>query len=240
MSAAENREFEIDGVRFLQRIGPSEGRGVSQGDSFVIVKTDAMMDFYRGLADAPPRTVMEIGMYEGGSRVWLDKLYRPDRIVGVDLRRDPIEPLEAYRERNPQVVTYYGRNQAGPGTPMAARQNFPGGIDLVVDDASHLYEPSRETFNALFPMVRAGGLYVIEDWGWSHQPGRQGEGAVWAPKPALTNLVLEIMALAVCNPIVAELRVLRGLVAVRKGEGAYRGDMLDPSDRMRGRDWPLL
>ena len=65
-------------------------------------------------------------------------------------------------------MTYYGRYQNKEGTLMAARANFPKGIDLVVDDASHLYEQTKATFAMLFPLVRPGGNYVIEDWSWAH------------------------------------------------------------------------
>jgi predicted methyltransferase len=35
-------------------------------------------------------------------------------------------------------------------------------LDLVVDDTSHL-GPTRASFNTLFPRLRPGGVYVIED-----------------------------------------------------------------------------
>lgn len=44
-------------------------------------------------------------------------------------------------------------------------------LDLVTDDASHLYRPSTATFDALFPRIKEGGFYAIEDWGWPHWPG---------------------------------------------------------------------
>ena len=37
-------------------------------------------------------------------------------------------------------------------------------LDLVIDDASHLYGPTMASFEVLFPRLRPGGLYVIEDW----------------------------------------------------------------------------
>jgi hypothetical protein len=50
-------------------------------------------------------------------------------------------------------------------------EQFDGGpLDLVVDDCSHLYEPTRASFNELFPRLRPGGAYVIEDWVWAHTP----------------------------------------------------------------------
>jgi hypothetical protein len=36
-------------------------------------------------------------------------------------------------------------------------------LDLVSDDASHLLRETRASFNALFPRLRSGGEYIIED-----------------------------------------------------------------------------
>jgi len=37
------------------------------------------------------------------------------------------------------------------------------GLDVVVDDASHLYRLTVASFDALFQHLRSGGLYFIED-----------------------------------------------------------------------------
>jgi SAM-dependent methyltransferase len=44
--------------------------------------------------------------------------------------------------------------------------DFNGPLDLVFDDASHFYRFSKVSFETLFPLLRPGGLYVIEDWSW--------------------------------------------------------------------------
>ena len=49
----------------------------------------------------------------------------------------------------------------------AAFGNRP--LDLVMDDASHLGPQTRASFETLFPRLRAGGLYIIEDWSWHLQ-----------------------------------------------------------------------
>ena len=62
-------------------------------------------------------------------------------------------------------------------------------LDLVVDDCSHRYKPSRASFNELFPRLRPGGVYVIEDWPSRARPGGRrerrrvvsGRGAAHAP-----------------------------------------------------------
>lgn len=240
ISTVANKTFKLGGQTFIQAINSPDSRGISTDDGFVLVKTDPMLDFYRGLAAHAPKDIMEVGMYEGGSLVWYDKLYQPSKLVGVDVRKEPIQALEDYREANPHVVTYYGRYQQGPGTLAAARQNFPHGIDLVVDDASHLYEESKETFSMLFPMVRAGGHYVLEDWTWSFRPAYQGEKGRWSDKLSLANLVMEIVIMSALTNVIESVHVDRGVVCVRKGPGTFDRNLFDFSENLRGKPFPWL
>ena len=41
--------------------------------------------------------------------------------------------------------------------------NEIGGIDIIIDDGSHINEQVIETFKLLFPKLKDGGIYVIED-----------------------------------------------------------------------------
>lgn len=38
-----------------------------------------------------------------------------------------------------------------------------GALDIIIDDGSHQYEHQRLTARILLPLVRSGGVYVIED-----------------------------------------------------------------------------
>ena len=39
-------------------------------------------------------------------------------------------------------------------------------LDMVIDDASHRYSTTRKAIEIAFPLLKTGGNYVIEDWGW--------------------------------------------------------------------------
>jgi hypothetical protein len=45
----------------------------------------------------------------------------------------------------------------------ALKAAFAVEFDVVLDDASHIYANTVTTFEALFPAVKAGGMYLIED-----------------------------------------------------------------------------
>jgi hypothetical protein len=90
--------------------------------------------------------------------------------VAIDLQDDAPE-LEAWlTEHDPErtVRTFYGVDQADRGALRAIVDEVFGDepLDLVIDDASHLYDETRQSFNVLFPRLRVGGFYGVEDWSW--------------------------------------------------------------------------
>ncbi|WBH17017.1 class I SAM-dependent methyltransferase [Sphingomonas radiodurans] len=227
--------FVLDGVTFLFDRAHGSERPRSDERRFVLCKSDQQIECYRTLTKYRPRDVLEIGLYEGGSLVLWDKLFAPRCLVGVDRRRQPVAALEAYRAERPHIRTYYGRGQDKPGTVMAARENFPTGVDLAIDDASHLYAETKATFAAIFPLVRPGGFYVIENWAWAHRPNAQSAAHAWHEQPALTNFVFELTVLAAASPAIQSVHVDAGLVAVRKGNGALPVTGLAVEQLLRGR-----
>lgn len=233
--------FEMDGVRFVPDIRPGKERGKSATDQFILVKTQAFLDFYRGLQGRQPKNILEIGMFEGGSLVLFDKLFRPERLMGLDLRREPIAPLEEYRRDRPYMKTFYGLSQDDPKLTDILAEEFPDGIDLIVDDASHLYPQSRKTFHLCFPHLKPGGLYVLEDWSWSHKAPYQRSTHEWQDKPALTNLVMELVINVPGSQQMSSVDIHRDLVVVHKAEAATGGiDLDDGKAHLRGRDLPLI
>jgi len=146
----------------------------------------------------------------------------PDcRIVGIDVRPTGSVALEAFVARNGldgSVHAYYGVDQQDVARlgEIVAAEFGDAPLDLVVDDASHLLEPSRATFDRLFPCLRPGGVYVIEDW-----PMHQLKQA----DRSLTMLVFETaLACAEVPHVVAGVTVHRGYAIVTRGDAP-----LDPS-----------
>lgn len=50
-----------------------------------------------------------------------------------------------------------------------------GEPDIIIDDGSHINEHVIKTFKVLFPKLKSGGIYVIEDTGTSYWPGYGGD-----------------------------------------------------------------
>lgn len=228
--------FEIDDVTFTLDIRAGKDRGVSQDGEFVLVKTNAFLQFYRAQQQRQPKNILEIGMFEGGSMVLFDKLYNPDKLVGVDIRQEPIEALENYRKGREHIVPLYATSQNDPELPDLLRKEFPEGIDFIVDDASHMYDLTRETFHLCFPLLKPKGLYVIEDWSWSHKPPHQDSAHNWFDKPALTNLIMELVINMPDSRQMNRVTVHRNLVVIEKAPTATEDINLDDGHkRLRGR-----
>lgn len=236
MNTPQLQSFEIEGVEFILDIRAGKDRGKSQNNEFILVKTNAFLQFYRGLQQRQLKNILEVGMFEGGSLVLFDKLYAPEKLVGIDIRREPIEALEEYRKNREHVRPFYELSQDDPKIPDILGKEFPNGIDLIVDDASHQYELSRATFHLCFPLLNPGGLYVIEDWSWSHKPPHQASIHPWSENPALTNLILELIINMPDSRQMNRVTVNRDLVLVEKA-GIATGaiDLDDGHSRLRGR-----
>ena len=173
------------------------------GDAcFALIKTPPLMRDYARLFAAMPdvrsRNVLELGMWDGGSVALWYELLRPDKLVGVDVtRHDDSDYFRRYVERNDlseRLSTYWGTDQADAGRLREiVATEFDGPLDLVIDDASHIDGPTRASFEALFPLLRTGGLYIIEDWAWEYWPSQHGANNPLASENPPTQLVHDIL-----------------------------------------------
>jgi SAM-dependent methyltransferase len=124
----------------------------------MLFKTDKVINgymptYYRLAAELGPNAdVCEIGVQNGyGLEMWRT-LFPEGRVVGVD-----IDPEARWPEGCERIVC----DQASLELP----EKLDGSFDLIVDDASHIGSLTAITFRNLWPLVKPGRYYVIEDWG---------------------------------------------------------------------------
>jgi hypothetical protein len=112
-------------------------------------------NFYqRHFESLRPKTLLEIGAFEGDSlRIWKE-IFPNTRIVGIDF--DP-----STKEKNPNLNIFIG-NQTDRRflDKVISRIGIP---DIVIDDGGHFRSQQTITFKHLFPHLKSGGVYVIED-----------------------------------------------------------------------------
>lgn len=149
-------------------------------ECFRLHKAKRMVDqydrFWRTVPTFRPRQMMEIGIFDGGSVAFWNEFFGPDKLVAIDLdsRGDSsyFRKYVATRGVETRIKTYWSTDQTDVGRLRSiVETEFDGPLDLVIDDASHMYGPTKTTFETLFPRLRPGGLYLIEDWSWGCWPG---------------------------------------------------------------------
>ena len=121
---------------------------------------------------AEPLAVLEIGVggYEdttkGGASLRMWKEYFPQaRIFAIDVYDK--SGLEEDR------IRIFTGSQADPAfLDRVAAETGP--LDIVIDDGSHRNPDVIASFEALFPRLREGGIYAIEDMQTSYWPSYGG------------------------------------------------------------------
>ena len=214
----DTSRFSAGDANFVIDTSPGYNRRPSDDSAFTIVKTVEFLNLYISLSAAmKPKSVLELGVFQGGSYVFLDSLLKPERMSAVELSGTPIPALARWTDGRPGRSVHYGVKQTdADALQRIVESELGGSIDLVVDDASHSYDETRRSFEILFPLMSPGAYYVIEDWSWSHAPNFQGTSAPNADKRALTDLVFDLIALHGSTVLLAEIRVFRPFVLVRK------------------------
>jgi cephalosporin hydroxylase len=113
--------------------------------------------------------VLEIGVLSGGSLdLWRDYFGPAATIAGVDIDRDCANRVTA-----PNIVRIGSQDDPDFLRGVVAEM---GGLDIVIDDGSHIGRHQRASFDALFPLLSDGGLYAIEDLHTAYWPGHYEGG----------------------------------------------------------------
>ncbi|MCP8463083.1 class I SAM-dependent methyltransferase [Pseudomonas sp. ZM23] len=223
----DDHRFTIRSHVFQTIRGLSDLFFLKEADGYILGKPRRYIDKYvEHLATQRQRNIFELGIFRGGSTVFLNEFFQPAHLVAIDFMEKPAAQLDRYIAEHGagRVKAFYGVNQADSGRLNAiCDAEFAGEpLDLVVDDASHFLSETRISFNTLFPRLKAGGSYVIEDWAWAHQAVEvEGLKKPFAGKESLANLVIEILLASVSHPqLIDEVVVNDGFIIVRKGEAA--------------------
>ena len=238
------------GARF--RVGDIEfhcGYEDSRSRDLTILKDPVLVEDYLEIVRRfQGENLVELGIARGGSVALTALAAPPRKLVAIDLDPDPVQPLDeliAERGIDQRVRLYYGVDQADRARLADIVEDEFGDepLGLVIDDASHLLPQTRASFEALFPRLRPGGLFVIEDWNHQHLLSR-GLAAALAdpnadvetdllrrmsdgpPEAPITQLIVElILAQGESREFVREVQVDRRWARVYRGSGE-----LDPSE----------
>ena len=197
-------------------------------ECFVFYKVKELLDQYErffAARDFKCDRLLELGLWDGGSLAFWNEVLHPAKSIGLDLSRRGDRPyFERYvasRGLSNRLKTFWGVDQSdGARLRELVRNELDGKLDLVFDDASHLLQPTLSSFQTLLPLLRPGGLYVIEDWAWEHWPECFAPGTDLHRAEGLTGLVQRIVAaVGTSEKLIRSATVYRGFAAIERGDG---------------------
>lgn len=104
------------------------------------------------------KDIIELGVGWGASiRMWSENFPHAN-IIGVDNVNRPDEYNELNSLKNIKIII------GDAGDRNFLQDKFENGrYDIIIDDASHKYNDTLAALLQLFPYLKNGGLYVIED-----------------------------------------------------------------------------
>lgn len=227
-------ELHIDDLVFRlgYKLAPDAWKTPHEGH-FILFKPQPLLekfdDFFTTLPRWP-RNIFEIGIWDGGSTVFWSEYFQPEKLVAIDwLQRKDSEDFRNYvrsREAEDRVKTFWGVDQGNAaGIREIVAREFIGPLDLVLDDGSHLPKETTTSFETLFPYLRVGGVYVIEDWNWELLPEFRHPDHVWASTDGLVGLVTNLARLTGSSQAISVLTLYPNFVAVERGAGLPDGKL---------------
>jgi hypothetical protein len=166
----------VEGVTFVlidTLLGTESWGAVSRPaspDELFLCKPKGLVERYRSLFASHPRAnVVELGILQGGSVAFNAIVGRPARLVACDISPHRVVELDELVRQHGlgDVVRLHFDLDQGDRDRLGAVVTDEFGdalLDLVIDDASHRYRPTVASFEVLFPRLRPGGCYIIEDW----------------------------------------------------------------------------
>ena len=117
--------------------------------------------------------LLEIGIgggnsYGGGESLNSWQMYFPfAKIVGADIEE---------KSQLSNARTRIHRVDQGDDAALTGLAVEEQGFDVILDDGSHLSKHIIGTFKVLFPWLRSGGLYIVEDTQTSYWSFEQWDG----------------------------------------------------------------
>jgi hypothetical protein len=238
--------FIVDGLEFYGDLQTYAAR--TTADRVVILKYAKLLREYLDyFAPHSIKNLLELGIWQGGSPLFYGMATDAAKVVALDFAPDnPIlRDIISRRGLAEKLKLYFGVSQDDRAAVrgLIDAQFGDEKLDLVIDDASHMYGPSRTAFEIIFPRLREGGFYVIEDWQWAHIDDPQYQcGKVFGGQPALTNFIFELlMAYGSHANLFSNIVVRSWFVAVQKGSKSLPDDFrLDDLIRLRGKRLELI
>lgn len=111
-------------------------------------------------------TFLEVGVLRGASvRMWAD-WFPNASIIGLD-----VKPPKVFKIRDvPKNLALVAGDATLPQTVKRLSRKF-NAPSIVLDDGSHWWDQQRKALELIWPWLKPGGIYIVEDLQSSSEPG---------------------------------------------------------------------
>lgn len=102
--------------------------------------------------------ILEIGVADGKSILSWNNFFKKSKIIGIDLKKINIKDLKLDKKN---IFIHQGSQSDTTFLKMLIKKykNF----DVIIDDGSHFPNDVKTSFNVLYPSLKKGGFYFVED-----------------------------------------------------------------------------
>lgn len=139
------------------------GKFTPQGNDQGSTMHDYFIPYERAFIGLPRNlTMLNIGILGGHSLRTYATFFGPKaKVVGCDVNLGMWHHSLQDQPQPPNVELFEGSSMARETAD--ALQKLYGQFELIVDDGCHEVDCIEKTFHNLFPLLRPGGLYIMED-----------------------------------------------------------------------------
>lgn len=106
--------------------------------------------------------ILEVGVFKGASTRAFYEFFPKANIYALDIFvRTSAKDIEVLRENR---CHWLKADSTNPSVRSQIKTAFPNvEFDIILDDGLHTPKANAQTFNNLRPLLKEGGLYIIED-----------------------------------------------------------------------------
>lgn len=121
-----------------------------------------------------PIRFLEIGIQKGHSVKMWEEFFPTAELYFIDITESAIEYFSTRS-------SYFYLDQSNASALSAFIKDSGGDFDIIIDDGGHTMEQQIVSFQTLFPALKPGGIYVIEDLHTSYWKEYGGRGSLSTP-----------------------------------------------------------
>ena len=113
------------------------------------------------------KKIVEIGVENGNSLKMWSEYFPKAKIYGIDINDKSIY--------NTDRITCYQCDQSDSNKLLKTMDLIGNDVDVIIDDGSHVVSHQQTTLAQLFPYVKRGGMFWVEDLHTSDRKVWQGK-----------------------------------------------------------------